>query len=108
MSTSQLLNQLLTMLIGLILPIVVALVTTRVTSAAIKAVLLAALSTITGAVGQYLTSPTGWDWKAAVLLATGTFIAGVGSHFGLWRPTGVTPWAQDKVVTDRYRQTPAA
>ncbi len=90
------------MLIGLIvstiLPLVVGLVTTRVTSGGIKAVLLLALNAVIG-FGTALLSAhdqgLGFDVLPAVYTWITFFLVGVGTHFGFWKPTGVSGTMQD-------------
>ena len=83
---------------GTVLPLIVGLVTTKVTSPGVKSVLLLALSIIASGLAQVLqTHQNGqsfdlWNW---LLTALATFIVGVSSHFGLWRPTGVA----DKILS---------
>lgn len=90
--------QLLTLLVGTILPLVVGLVTTRVTNAGLKAILLLALSAVIGLLGQLIAAHEAnqdYDLGTGLVLFLGTFLIGVGTHFGLWKPTGVTGAAQD-------------
>jgi FtsH-binding integral membrane protein len=88
------------LVISVVLPVLVGLVTTRVTSAGVKAVLLLALSTLNGFLVE-LTGPhdAGYSWQTAAVLALVSFAVGVLSHFGLWKPTGVSGKAQDTLVT---------
>lgn len=92
------------LLIAFILPVLVGLVTTRVTSSAVKAWLLAGLSLVTSLLvelGRALASGTTYDLGIALLAALPAFVVSVATHYGLWRATGVTDWAQSKVVTPR-------
>lgn len=83
----------LDVLLGLVLPMLVALVTNNVANAAVKAVVLAVLAAISGivqaliAVGGDLTV---MDWNGAMSAAVTTFLIGVGMHFGLLKPVGLT------------------
>lgn len=88
------------LLVSVILPVLVGLVTTRVTSAGTKAVLLLALSTLNGFLVE-LVGPhdAGYSVGTAAVLALVSFGTGVLSHFGLWKPTGVSGKAQDSLVT---------
>lgn len=92
------------LLIAFILPVLVGLVTTRVTSGALKAWLLAGLSLVTALLvelARALTAGETYDLGIALLTALPAFVVSVSSHYGLWRATGVTDWAQSKVVTPR-------
>lgn len=87
------------LLVSLVLPVLVGLVTTRVTSAGTKAVLLLALSGANGFLVEYAAPGTGYDVGTAAVLALVAFGTGVLSHFGLWKPTGVSGAAQDSLIT---------
>jgi hypothetical protein len=87
------------LLVSVILPVLVGLVTTRVTHAGVKAVLLLALSGADGFLVEYAAGGPGYDVGTAAVLALVAFATGVLSHFGLWKPTGVSGKAQDALVT---------
>ena len=89
------------LLISVVLPVLVGLVTTRVTHAGTKAVLLLALSTLNGFLVELAAPGPGWNAGTAVVLALVSFALGVLTHFGLWKPTGVSVKAQDSLVTAR-------
>jgi hypothetical protein len=87
------------LLVSVVLPVLVGLVTTRVTNAGIKAVLLLALSTATGLVTEYAgPHDAGYSVGTAAVLALVSFGTGVLSHFGFWKPVGVSAKAQDSFV----------
>jgi hypothetical protein len=87
------------LLVSVVLPVLVGLVTTRVTNAGIKAVLLLALSTATGFVTEYAgPHDAGYSVGTAAVLALVSFATGVLSHFGFWKPVGVSGRAQDSFV----------
>jgi hypothetical protein len=86
------------LLVSVILPVLVGLVTTRVTSARAKAVLLLALSTLNGFVVEYAAPGPGYSVGTAAVLALVTFATGVLTHFGLWKPVGVSGKAQDSLI----------
>jgi hypothetical protein len=87
------------LLVSVVLPVLVGLVTTRVTNAGIKAVLLLALSTATGFVTEYAgPHDAGYSVGTAAVLALVSFGTGVLSHFGFWKPVGVSAKAQDSFV----------
>jgi hypothetical protein len=87
------------LLVSVVLPVLVGLVTTRVTNAGIKAVLLLALSTATGFVTEYAgPHDAGYSVGTAAALALVSFGTGVLSHFGFWKPVGVSAKAQDSFV----------
>lgn len=87
------------LLVSVVLPVLVGLVTTRVTNAGIKAVLLLALSTANGFLVE-LAGPhdAGYSVGTAAVLALVSFGTGVLSHFGFWKPVGVSAKAQDSFV----------
>lgn len=90
--------------ISVVLPVLVGLVTTRVTSAGMKAVLLLALTAANGFLVELAgPHPDGWDLGTAIVLTLVSFGTAVLSHFGLWKPTGVSGKAQDSLVTASSR-----
>lgn len=84
------------LVISVVLPVLVGLVTTRVTNASVKAVLLLALTAATGFLTE-LAAPhdAGYSVSSALILTVVSFGVGVLSHFGLWKPTGISLKAQD-------------
>ena len=84
----------LSLLTSVGLPVLVGLVTTRVTSSGVKAVLLLALSTGNGFVLELADHPSGWRLSTAVILSGVSFATGVLSHFGLWKPIGLSAFVQ--------------
>ena len=92
------------LLIAFILPVLVGLVTTRVTSGAIKAWMLAGLSLITALLvelARALTAGETYDLGIALLTALPAFVVSVATHYGLWKPTGVSDRAQQVGVTTK-------
>ena len=88
------------LLVSVVLPVLVGLVTTRVTHAGVKAVLLLALTAANGFLVELAgPHPDGWDLGSAVVLTLVSFGTAVLSHFGLWKPTGISGKAQDTLVT---------
>jgi hypothetical protein len=88
--------------ISVVLPVLVGLVTTRVTSAGAKAVLLLFLTAANGFLVELAgPHPDGYSVGTAVVLWGVSFGCGVLSHFGLWKPTGLSGKAQDSLVTSR-------
>lgn len=81
-----------------ILPILVGLVTTRITSSGTKAWLLAALTLVTSLLvefGRAVESGTTYDLGTALQMAVPAFAISVATHYGLWKPTGVTQYAAE-------------
>lgn len=92
------------LLVAFVLPVLVGLITTRVTAAAAKAWLLAGATLLTSLLvelGRVLAAGGVYDAGAALLLALPAFVVSVASHYGLWKPTGVSAAAQD--VGARHR-----
>jgi uncharacterized membrane protein YjjB (DUF3815 family) len=84
------------LLTSIVLPVLVGLVTTRVVNASVKAVLLLALSAATGFVVEYAgPHDAGYSVGTAAVLALVSFATGVLSHFGFWKPVGVSGRMQD-------------
>lgn len=89
--------QVASLLIGVFLPILVALVTKDVTNSSVKSILLLVLSGVSGFLTEFVNSPH-FYWQQALLTTIVTFITGVASLYGLWRPTGVSGKAQHALV----------
>jgi hypothetical protein len=93
---------LLTLLVDVVLPILVGLVTTRVTPGSVQAVLLAFLTMVTGFVSEWIENGVDtFNWKSAIFTWLTGFVVAVATHFGLWKPTGVTALALDNGRTSR-------
>ena len=86
------------LVVAFILPVIVGLVTTRVTSAATKAWLLAALALVTSLLvelGRSIAAGTTFDVGIVLIASLPTFVISVATHYGLWKPTGVSLAAQN-------------
>lgn len=84
--------------IAFVLPVLVGLVTTRVTSSGAKAWLLALLSLVTSLLvelARALTESVTYDLGVALLIALPAFVVSVATHYGLWKPTGISGAVQD-------------
>jgi hypothetical protein len=84
--------QIISLLVGVVLPLLTGLVTNVNISAGVKAVILLVLSGATSVLTEFvqsLTTSTSFDWGTVLLAALGTFLVGVGTHFGFYKPTGV-------------------
>lgn len=100
---------LLTLLAGTVLPLLVGLVTTRDTNSNRKAVLLVLFSVLTPLLAELahaLSTQTPYDLGLALFTALGTFLVGVGLHYGLWKPTGAAGAAQDALTRGRHEAEP--
>lgn len=86
--------QLVTLIVGVLLPILVAVVTKYEDSPRVKSLLLLVLSGVTGVLNSWLVAPNGFDWAQAIWGGVTTFIIGVATLFGLWKPTGVNEAAK--------------
>ncbi|SDF99615.1 hypothetical protein SAMN04487781_3238 [Cellulosimicrobium cellulans] len=83
--------------IAVVLPVLVGLVTTRVTSSGAKATLLAALSLLSSLLvelARALTDAVTYDLGVALVAALPAFVVSVATHYGLWKPVGVTDKVQ--------------
>lgn len=85
--------------ISVVLPVLVGLVTTRVTSGGVKAVLLLALTAANGFLVELSQASDGYSIGTAVILWGASFAIGVLTHFGLYKPTGISGAAQDTLRT---------
>lgn len=86
--------QLVTLIVGVLLPILVAVITKYESSPRVKSILLLVLSGVAAVLNSWLTTPNGFDWQQAVWGAVTTFVIGVASLFGLWKPTNVNEAAK--------------
>jgi hypothetical protein len=84
--------------ISVVLPVLVGLVTTRVTSAGAKSVLLLLLTAANGFLVELSQAGDGYSVGTAVILWGVSFAIGVLSHFGLYKPTGISGVAQDSLI----------
>jgi hypothetical protein len=82
------------LLVSIVLPVLVGLVTKHVTHPGFKATLLLALSTLTGFLTEFAHPGPDYDLGTAVILSLVAFATGVLTHFGLWKPAGVSDRAQ--------------
>lgn len=85
------------------LPVLVGLVTTKVTAGGLKAVLLAALSIVTTVLTAALSAWSAgeaFDLIATVPASLATFTIAVATHYGLWKPTGVSETVAEIGVTE--------
>ncbi|MFD3917296.1 hypothetical protein [Streptomyces sp. NPDC058603] len=87
------------LLTSVALPVLVGLVTTRVTHAGVKAVLLLALTAANGFLVELAAAGPDYDIGTATVLTLVSFGTAVLSHFGLWKPTGLSRKAQDTLIT---------
>lgn len=95
--------QIFTLLAGIILPLAVGLVTTKVTNAGRKAVILAALAvgiSLATELAAALQQGETYNLGLALLTGVGTFLVAVGTHYGFWKPTGVTDKAQSTLRSE--------
>lgn len=94
---------LLQLTLAVFLPVAVGLVTKFTTNSNMKAILLLALSTITALLTQLadaVVNNVPYDLGQGVYMAIVTFVVGVATHYGLWKPTHVTEAAQAALVKD--------
>lgn len=87
--------------ISVVLPVLVGLVTTRVTSAGAKAVLLLLLTALNGFLVELSQADDGYSISTAIILWGASFAIGVLTHFGLYKPTGISGIAADTGRTAR-------
>lgn len=84
------------------MPIIVGLITTKTTAGAVKSWLLAgttlATSILTG-FAEAMSSGMAFDLGVALLMAIPAFAISVSTHYGLWKPTGVSTKAQEVSAT---------
>ena len=86
-----------------ILPLLVGLVTKRETDPGRKAIYLAALSVLISLLAEVVSAlQTGvtYNLGTALLAALASFLIAVGTHYGLWKPTGTAGALQDVGTKD--------
>lgn len=79
---------------GVLLPILVALVTKANMSSRLRSITLLALTLVSGVLNEWLSTSGGFDWQHAIWASVTTFIIGVATLYGLWKPTGVSDAAK--------------
>lgn len=89
--------------ISALAPIVVGLITKSSTPSGIKAAALAGIAIAIGVGNGFLNTPAGtvWEWKTAVIGAGVAWVLAVATHYGLYKPTGVTAKIQATAIADR-------
>ena len=100
--------QLLNLLIAVVFPVAVGLVTTKVTKSWVKAVLLATIALLSGLVTSLLAAVLAgvpFDIIGAVLTGLAAWIISIATHFGFWRPAGVTDAVQDFTIRRPFTRT---
>lgn len=89
--------QVLVLVGGVVLPLLVGLVTSRQTDPGKRAVLLAVLAVAAQLITELiraLESGEAYNIGTGLLLGLGTFLVSVGTHYGFWKPQGVS----DKLI----------
>lgn len=92
-------SQYLSAIVGVLIPILVALVTKHSTSPAVKSILLLLLSGVSGFLTEMINDAS-FNWQQALFGAVLTFVVGVASFFGLWKPTGVDAKLKETGISD--------
>lgn len=85
------------LVLPVLMPIIVGLVTTRVTSSGVKAVLLAGLTLVSQLLAEWLGAVDAgevFNLGQALVFTAPAFAISVATHYGLWKPTGVTGYVQ--------------
>jgi hypothetical protein len=100
-------------MISTILPLLVGLVTKKTTSGGLKAVFLALLAFVNAGLTEVyiaITEDVTFDVGTWLVGAIASFAVAVGSHYGFWKPTGVTGAVQavgSKAETPEIPPSPA-
>lgn len=90
--------QVVNLFAAVIFPVLVGLVSTKMTRGGTKAALLAGLSVVSGIateLGVALADGSRYDLGSALMVGLGAFVIAVATHYGFWKPTGVSDKAQD-------------
>lgn len=94
---------LIALLLQFALPVGIGLVTKASMPAGVKAVLLLFSSAVVQFVVAWLDSVTNtnaFNWQAVAWSVMVGFVISVASHFGLWKPTGISAAATNSLVKD--------
>lgn len=86
------------LVLTVLMPILVGLITNKTTSSSVKAWLLAGTTLVTSLLaGLYdaVINSGVFDLGLALLIAIPAFAISVATHYGLWKPTGVSGVAQE-------------
>ena len=87
--------QILNLLVAVIFPVAVGLVTTKATHSGVKAALLATISFASGLASQLIANGIeGFDWFTAVITGLGAWVVAIATHYGFWKPAGVSEAVQ--------------
>ncbi len=88
-------TQIVTLLVGAVAPFTVGLLTKASTGGNIKAILLALISAAVGVGNGFLNTPSNvkFDWQNAALMGAAAWVVAVATHYGFFKPTGISSWA---------------
>lgn len=75
------------LLFGALMPLLVGIVTKRVAQPAVKATTLLVLNAINGVLVDFFATPTGFDWKGAIVNALAGLVTSVGVYYGFLKHT---------------------
>jgi hypothetical protein len=95
--------QWLTLIVGTAAPVLVGLTTKASWSPSLKAVLLLTISAVTGFLSAAIAASgfgPGFDWQTAAVNAAVAWVIAVATHYGLYKPTGVTTATQRTLIKD--------
>lgn len=79
-----------TRLLGVLVPLLVAVITKRYASPGLKATLNVLSAAIVGSLGYMVAADGGYDLDGFVNSFLNTFIVGIATYYGVYKPTGVT------------------
>lgn len=90
-------TQLLALLAGVLVPLLVGVLTKISAPSGLKAILNAALSALGAALAQIV--PGHFVFKAFLIVWATTWVVSVATHYGLYKPTGVSQAVQSSTAT---------
>ena len=85
--------QILSLFIGVFIPILVDVVTKRLAHPAVKAAMLVLLAGLSGFLTEWMgaeQADVAFNWTAALLTWLVTFVTGVATFYGFWKPAGIS------------------
>lgn len=75
------------LLFGALMPVIVGIVTKQVAQPAVKATTLLVLNAVNGILVDWFATPTGFDFKGAIVNALAGLVTSVGMYYGFLKQT---------------------
>lgn len=95
---------LLWLAVTVLMPLVVGLITKPSTPASLQSLLLTAAALTNGLLSEALAAGDTYNWGKAALQAVVSFVIAVATHYGIFKPTGLTAAALAVGTRSDYRK----